>query len=231
MANKLTEEEKFEKLQNSTWAKWMERIFNMILLNLNFILYACLGLIVFGIGPSLLASYQIQKETSSEYNFTLFKEYFRAFKQNFIIGNLLFFGIWAIVLLVVININYYYQLNTILANVGLYVMGLCALLLIFLILVSFPIFAIYNQETIFNRIRITIYLVLINPLTLILLTIMVCGLCALFLLFPQFIMIFGFAAIETVIFNKVKAMILKMDNKIKKQNPQKGEENERKTVI
>lgn len=223
---KMTEEERFERMQNSKWAKVMERIFNLILLNLNFILYSSIGLFIFGIGPSLLAGYQITKEyDGNSYDYTLFKKYFKAFRENFIRGNLLFWGIGAMVLIVISSITYYVGKSGLYANLGLYIMGLSAILLIFFLLVSFPIFAIYNEHKIIDRMRITIYLMLINPLEIVIIGVVIFALFSVFLLFPQFILIIGFSPSMLFIYSRVKKMILKMDVKFS-QNDEKQENNE-----
>lgn len=211
---KMTEEQKFERMQNSKWAKVMEKVFNLILLNLNFILYSCLGLFILGIGPSLLSAYQITKQyDGTSYDYKLFKQYFKAFKQNFIRGNLLFYGICVFALLIINSTSYYIGGSGLYDRLGLYVMGLSGILLLYFVAISFPVFAIYESHNLKDRLRITIYLMLINPIEIIIIGAVCFVLASIFLLFPQFILIIGFSPVITFIFSRVKKMILKMNVK------------------
>lgn len=218
MKKQLTEDEKFERMQNSTWAKTMEKIFNIILLNLNFVLFSCLGVILFGVGPSLLSAYQISKEyEGSGYDSHIFSQYFKLFKKNFVVGNVLFYSTAAVGFVILNSIIYYSQLDSLYAKMGIYIMGLSAILLIFFAIISFPVFAIYPEHKMKDRFRIAIYLILINPLKMVI----ICGqlflIFAGLLLFPQFILVLGFSSAVTVIYIGTKQMILKMNNKFEQQ--------------
>lgn len=221
MKKELTEDEKFERVQNSTWAIYMEKLFNIILLNLNFVLYTCLGLIIFGLGPSLIAAYQVLDEyKGAGFDSELFKKYFKYWRKSFIIGNGLVLSLGLCLFIIVNSINFYTFKTGLFSQVGLYVMVICFLLLIGFATMSFPIFAIYDQKQIIEKIRITIYIQLINPLKMLLVFISLFGLVVIFALFPQFVLIFGFGISIATVYKYSMNMIGTMKNKIENKKEQ-----------
>ncbi len=219
MKKKMTEEEKFERVQNSTWALIMEKIFNMIILNLNIILCACLGLIVFGIGPAMLTSYQILDDHQGlNFDTSVFKKFFKKFLNNLIIGNVLFYGILCTFVIITISLKYYALEEAMIAKLGMYIMGLCLLVMVSVTIVIFPIFSIYREKKIVDRLKIGTYLTLVSPLKLFIIDVKILLLIFVYLLFPQFIMVLGFGSFASLVYYNVMKLITNMNNKIEQQN-------------
>ncbi|WP_017472472.1 YesL family protein [Amphibacillus jilinensis] len=86
-----------------------EFIYRLVYLNLLWTTFSLIGGILFGIGPSTLALYHVnrkwlRKELGSDRD--IFKHYFTAYKRHFITGNLI--GLSLIVLFFIFLVNYRY---------------------------------------------------------------------------------------------------------------------------
>lgn len=70
---------KFERLMNSAFYRFMEKVYQLIMLNIFFILTTLLGLIVFTIGPAMVSLTLCIKSIGDKESIPLFKSYFKTF--------------------------------------------------------------------------------------------------------------------------------------------------------
>lgn len=208
MKKNISQEERFEKIQKSKWAKACDMLFGLIVLNANIIIFSILGLGVFGIGPAIYAGFEILNENQGvNLGTSIFKDFWRCYKKNFVKGNILFYSILVILLVFLKNIFYYTAGNSMFTIIGSYVIGALFILFIATICSYYTVDVKYKEKTFKDRLRISFYLIFIKPsiiLTIILLSVLF-GI--LMLLFPQFIIFFGIATPIYIMFKPVNKYI------------------------
>lgn len=208
MKKNISQEERFEKIQKSKWAKACDMLFGLIVLNANIIIFSILGLGVFGIGPAIYVGFEILNENQGvNLGTSIFKDFWRCYKKNFVKGNILFYSILVILLVFLKNIFYYTAGNSMFTIIGSYVIGALFILFIATICSYYTVDVKYKEKTFKDRLRISFYLIFIKPsiiLTIILLSVLF-GI--LMLLFPQFIIFFGIATPIYIMFKPVNKYI------------------------
>ncbi len=74
---------KFEKLYNSKSYVFFETLYRLIILNLIFLIFVALGLVVFSFIPAAVALIVVLRSMNHELEFPLVKTFYRAFIANF----------------------------------------------------------------------------------------------------------------------------------------------------
>lgn len=74
---------KFEKLYNSKFYAFFETLYRLIVLNLIFLVFVALGLVVFSFIPAAAALIVVLRSMNHESEFPLVKTFYRAFIANF----------------------------------------------------------------------------------------------------------------------------------------------------
>lgn len=204
MKKNINQEEKFEKLQQSKWARISDLTFGIIVLNLNILLYSLLGLVVLGIGPSIYAGYALLDESEGLYfGSDVFKQFFKYYKANFIRGNILFYSIVGIYLILIRNLTFYASLSGTKGLIGLYIIATLLIIFSTSVISYYPIDIIYHQKTFKDRIRIAFYLIFVKPLIILKIIGMLAGFIFVMILFPQFFIFFGIGTPIYIIYKPI----------------------------
>lgn len=116
---------RYEKFVNSWFYKLMEKIYQLIILNLLTILTIVLGLGVFTFLPSLVSLVTVIKSYKNDASFPLFKGYFLAFKKCYKDAEILFLPFLGLLFLFTFNAYYFYcwllESPTLFFNIAYYV--------------------------------------------------------------------------------------------------------------
>ncbi len=191
MNKKVTQEDKFDRIQRSTWARTMEALFNIIVLNAAMILGSALGLVFFGLGPSMVAGYVLLNRRGLNLGPLVFKDFFTAYKENFFVANALFY-INAIVLAFIIYCVLFYSiLDSTFGTIGLYLNLVFLFIVIGVSLSVFYNYASMDEKSIIQAYRLSFYYMFLKPIHMFVLVVSLMAFSLLALLFPQFIMFFG----------------------------------------
>ncbi len=118
---------RFEKFINSWFYKLMEKIYQLIILNLLTILTIFLGLGIFSLLPSLVSLVTVIKSYKKDTNFPILKGYFLTFKKCYKDAELLSIPFFGLLFLFTFNAYYFYcwlaeAPNNLFFNVSYYVM-------------------------------------------------------------------------------------------------------------
>lgn len=149
---------------------------NCIVINFFVILGLLFGLIIFGIGPSLIAcqdvfkNFHLQKAENS-----LFQIFFRSYKKNFIKGNKLFLPLLVVLCIYVFDINVFQELHFFDSKIFILFLLLILLFFISLFCCIAPMFSFYNLKTIQYYTKTVRFL--INNLLVVILSLLWLGFC------------------------------------------------------
>lgn len=99
---------RYEKFVNSWFYKLMEKVYQLILLNLLTVLTIVLGLGVFTLLPSLVSLVTVIKSYKNDASFPLVKGYFLTFKTCYKDAELLFLPFLGLLFLFTFNAYYFY---------------------------------------------------------------------------------------------------------------------------
>lgn len=117
---------RYEKFINSWFYKTMEKIYQLIMLNLLTILTIILGLGVFTLLPALVSLVTVIKSYKKDVQFSLFKGYFIAFKRCYKDAELLSLPFFGLIFLFTFNTYYFYcwlvEIPNIFFNIAYYLM-------------------------------------------------------------------------------------------------------------
>ena len=169
-------------------------LFDFVVLNFIFLL-SCIPIIT--IGPALSALYYVVlKEVRGEHGYVV-SSYFRAFKEN-LLNSTLTFVIYAIMLLVLVfNLAFWFQISTILGNIIFCILIILTIIYILSFIYVFALNARF-EASIKNTIKNSILIALSNPTqSLILLAIFAVSIALTYILpeFRIFLLLFGFSFI------------------------------------
>ncbi|MDO5422472.1 MAG: DUF624 domain-containing protein [Eubacteriales bacterium] len=127
----------------SPFFQFLNTLSSFIALNVVFLI-TCLP--IFTIGPSLCALYDVtMREARGEYGY-LIKPYFKAFRQNFKKGTLLFLILAALGMILLFNITFWSQLGTTMATVITFVLALAVGAYLLVLLYAFALMARFENS-------------------------------------------------------------------------------------
>lgn len=185
---------------NSKFSLFMSRVFDMIILNLIFIVM-CLPIVT--IGPNITAMYYVTLKLAKGEDTYIWKPYWKSFRQNFKQGTIIGLIVLAIGLLLIGDIYFLKFLNFSPSVISTLRYVFIALMVVFLFFASyvFPLLAKFDntiKRTMLNALLMSIRHI---PYTLLLILVLAVPVLV-FLLFPQiasyvliFMIMLGFSTI------------------------------------
>lgn len=149
-------------MQQKSWTSglllfcdWVTRCFYI---NLLWILFTLLGLIIFGFAPATVALFSVARRlVSGEQDVHLFKYFKATFKESFFRANLLGFILYAIGWLLFVDLRYFHSFHTLYTSM----LGLL-LIYILLLLYIFPVFVSFKMTT-FQYIKYALIISISSP--------------------------------------------------------------------
>ncbi|WP_284140522.1 MULTISPECIES: DUF624 domain-containing protein [unclassified Virgibacillus] len=178
-------------LFSSTLYRMMEWISRFAYLNLLWILFSLLGLVVFGLFPATIAVFAIMRDwLRGSTDSPVFQSFWKYVKADFVKSNLMGLFVVAIVLLIRIDL-YFIQMN-IDENVTWMNIPLFAFIVLFLLFLFylFPSFVHFDLN-IFKLIKNAFLIMLISPIHSFLIILSIGSIFFLFKLIPALAFIFG----------------------------------------
>lgn len=176
----------------SSMFQFLGSLFDFVLLNLMFLL-TCIPIVT--IGPALCALYSITlQEARGEHSYMI-KPYLLAFRENLKKGLLLFLLYFIAGTILLFNLTFWLQLDTLFGNIALVIVTLCTVLYVLSFLYVFALTARF-ENPLKQTIKNSVLLALANPkqtILLFLIPVVVGGLAYLTPLFRVFLLTFGFA--------------------------------------
>lgn len=172
--------------------QFLGSLFDFVILNFVF-LVTCIPIVT--IGPAVSALFSItMQEARGEHHYML-KPYLQAFKENLKTGLILFLLYFAAGAILLFNLAFWLQLNTLIGNVALVIVTLCTVLYVLSLLYVFALNARF-ENPIKQTIKNSVLLALANPkqtVFLFLIPLIAFGLAYFSPVFRVFLLIFGFA--------------------------------------
>lgn len=83
------EQEQFAKLQRSRVFRFFDRLYHLVILNIAIVLFSLLGLVVFGVYPSIFAATAVLNEALEHNEGSMFEKFWTYYKKYFLRGNFL----------------------------------------------------------------------------------------------------------------------------------------------
>lgn len=142
-------------------SKWIMRF---SYLNILWILFTALGLVIFGIFPATISMFSItRKWLQKEDDIPIFKTFWTIYKEELIKGNILGVVIFPISLFLYANYNFILNINSDLFYFFLYPVLVITIFLYSALLYMFPMYVHYRMG-IFSILKNTIIIIFVNPL-------------------------------------------------------------------
>lgn len=200
----------------SSLYKVLEWITNLVYLNLLWVFFTLIGLVVFGFMPSTLAMYKILKELlTGKENIKIFSTYWKVYKSNFIKINIIGLIMVLIGSILVIDLNFFRaQSGTIYVIIN-YFMYFLAFLYIMDFLYVFPVYINYDIK-IRYILKNALFFVFLTPLENIKMIIGLILVLAIFYVLPSLIPFLGIALPVFVLSWVSKTTIEKVEEKVSK---------------
>jgi uncharacterized membrane protein YesL len=139
-------------------------IMRVVYLNILWILFSLVGLILFGVGPSFIALFIVLRKMIRKDNQTsIFSAYFSAFKSNFLKGNLFFYFYSLLACILYFDLRYFGQIDGILYDFVTSVFFIFSFLLFLAFCYIGPAFSHYKMS-LFEYIKVSFIMPFIIPL-------------------------------------------------------------------
>ncbi|MFB3171181.1 YesL family protein [Neobacillus sp. 179-C4.2 HS] len=191
-----------------TLTEWITRF---AYVNLLWIGFSLLGLVVFGISPATVAMFTIiRKWIMGDNDFPVFQTFWNSYKKEFLRGNRLGLVIALLAYIIFIDLNYI-KLDTII-QIPLY---LIIFAIVMTILYIFPVYVHYNV-TFIQLFKNSFFIMMVNPLSSIL---MLIGFVALFFVMkflPALSFFFGGSLSAGIIMSSCYLAFQKIEKKLQK---------------
>jgi uncharacterized membrane protein YesL len=191
-----------------TLTEWITRF---AYVNLLWIGFSLLGLVVFGISPATVAMFTIiRKWIMGDNEFPVFQTFWNSYKKEFLRGNRLGLIIALLAYIIFIDLNYI-KLDTII-QIPLY---LIIFAIVMTILYIFPVYVHYNV-TFIQLFKNSFFIMMVNPLSSIM---MLIGFVALFFVMkflPALLFFFGGSLSAGIIMSSCYLAFQKIEKKLQK---------------
>jgi uncharacterized membrane protein YesL len=191
-----------------TLTEWITRF---AYVNLLWIGFSLLGLVVFGISPATVAMFTIiRKWIMGDNDFPVFQTFWNSYKKEFLRGNRLGLVIALLAYIIFIDLNYI-KLDTII-QIPLY---LIIFAIVMTILYIFPVYVHYNV-TFIQLFKNSFFIMMVNPLSSIM---MLIGFVALFFVMkflPALSFFFGGSLSAGIIMSSCYLAFQKIEKKLQK---------------
>lgn len=185
-------------------SRWYMRIgnlgFNLLALNLLWLLFSTIGLYIFGVFPATVALFSVVKQLIIEKDdISVFKAFWRNFKNEFIKSNLLGYLLLAIGVILYLDLKVIQGLEipllyTVLNGLIIFVIFIYLLIVLYI----FPIFVYYDFK-IWEYPKYAIVIAIGRPFQTILILAGTTALLLLYSYFPFLIAIFGISLFSYII--------------------------------
>jgi uncharacterized membrane protein YesL len=191
-----------------TLTEWITRF---AYVNLLWIGFSLLGLVVFGISPATVAMFTIiRKWIMGDNEIPVFQTFWNSYKKEFLRGNRLGLIIALLAYIIFIDLNYI-KLDTII-QIPLY---LIIFVIVMTILYIFPVYVHYNV-TFIQLFKNSFFIMMVNPLSSIM---MLIGFVALFFVMkflPALLFFFGVSLSAGIIMSSCYLAFQKIEKKLQK---------------
>jgi uncharacterized membrane protein YesL len=191
-----------------TLTEWITRF---AYVNLLWIGFSLLGLVVFGISPATVAMFTIiRKWIMGDNEIPVFQTFWNSYKKEFLRGNRLGLIIALLAYIIFIDLNYI-KLDTII-QIPLY---LIIFVIVMTILYIFPVYVHYNV-TFIQLFKNSFFIMMVNPLSSIM---MLIGFVALFFVMkflPALLFFFGGSLSAGIIMSSCYLAFQKIEKKLQK---------------
>ncbi|GIN70669.1 hypothetical protein J14TS2_11440 [Bacillus sp. J14TS2] len=180
--------------------------------NLLWILFTLIGLIILGIGPSTQAMFAVTRKWVMEgKEIPIFSTFWSSYRTEFIKSNMLFSILFVIGYVLFFDFRFLIHFEGWLYTV--LTAGLASIMIIYLFtaLFTYPMFAHYNIK-IAQYLRYSFLIVISHPLQLLLLTIIIVPIVFIFLIFPGLLLFFSGSVISLVITHFAWSIFKKLDS-------------------
>ncbi|MFW6282009.1 MAG: YesL family protein [bacterium] len=141
--------------------EWISRLF---FLNLCWLFFTLIGLLIFGFMPSTLAMFSIiDRFLKGEENIKIFRDYWYEYKTNFFRINFLGLIMIIIGLILYIDLQYFQEKSALIFTFFTLLIWLCIVLYILVFIYVFPIYKRYDLK-LYYIIKNALFFIFITPL-------------------------------------------------------------------
>jgi uncharacterized membrane protein YesL len=139
-------------------------IMNLIYLNLLWILFSVLGLIVFGLFPSTIAMFVvIRKKLRGEEDIPIFKTFWHYYRQEFLKANLMGLVMFMVGYLLYIDVQYFQSLSGLIPLLFYFIFLSLLIVYVITLIYSFTVF-VHFDLSIFGVIKTALFISLTRPI-------------------------------------------------------------------
>lgn len=190
-----------------------EWIFKILLLNVYWFLFSCIGLFFLGVFPATAALFAtIRQDIQSNDDIKLFRSFLNHFKQSFLQSNLLGYILVGVTLLLLFNLQVLDLMEASIIHKTVAIITYILLAIIVLISVFlFPIYVHYHAS-IFGYFKYAAIIVIGKPIHTIAMLIMVATILFLYYLVPGFIPVLGISPLAYIIMRTAYSLFAPLNN-------------------
>ncbi|WP_158661027.1 YesL family protein [Bacillus kwashiorkori] len=168
-----------------------ERITRVLYINLLWVFFTVIGLIVFGLFPATAAMFAVTRKWSQgETDIPIFKTFWQVYKKDFLQTNLLGYFMAIIGVVLYIDLRFFQSSNTLVLKLFSFIMIVLFVVYLASILYIFPVFVHYKLKTL-QYMKVSVILAIGRPLQTILMGLVGLFVFALFKAVPILAIYFG----------------------------------------
>lgn len=176
-----------------------ETVLLLLYVNLLWILFTLLGLVVFGIGPSTIAMYSVYRRWSmGESDVPVFITFWKSYKENFFKANILAFILIVVGYMLYVNLSYFKLQGAWLSIIIRYIILIVSLIYAIMLIYIFPIFVHYDN-TFSNHFRNSILIAIYHPIRTIYVIAALYTVYYFLTIFPVFIFLMGPSLVSMIV--------------------------------
>ena len=208
------------------FAEWVQRL---VYVNLLWILFSLVGLVIFGFTPATVAMFSIIKKwIRGQENVAIFKNFWNVYKANFIKANILGITLGIIGFILYFDIQFFKAQEGILNFFLYYAVLVASFLYLIVLLYVFPIFVNYDLK-LYHVIKNSLLISILSPLQTLMMIGGMVGLYFAFMLLPSLLPFLSGSTLAFVIMWVSLKSFAKVEQKIrdhKQEDPEPEKENE-----
>jgi len=194
------------------FAEWVQRL---VFLNILWILFTLLGLVIFGITPATVALFNIiNKFVKGNENVSIFSTFWKQYKLNFIRANLLGIILFIIGYILYFDIQYFRVQEGMLYFFLYYGVLILSFLYLIVLLYIFPIYVNYDLK-IYYMLKNALFISFLTPLKTLLIMGGIVGLYFVFMLLPSLLPFLSISTLSYIIMLFTSQSFSKVEQKIK----------------
>lgn len=190
-----------------------EVVMLLLYVNLLWIIFTLLGLVVFGIGPSTVAMYSVFRHWSmGESDVPVFKTFWKSFRNEFFKANALAFVLVIIGYMLYVNLNFFELPNEWLSIIVRYIILIAFFFYIIILIYIFPIYVHYDN-TFINYFKNSMLIAIYHPIRTIYALAATYTVYYLFTVLPVLIFLIGPSLVSMVLMWISYRTFLRIDHK------------------